>query len=228
MRSFPSIIILTVIILTGSILAAGCSPSPEDPARGEGPGPEKELPGGASQTEEASLEDVPGTGAVSAEAVNIDGEIGEAEYMSSFEDKTTGMEVFWSNDSRYLYMGITTGSAGWVSVGFDPQTAMKGADMVFLAHDGSQIIARDDFGTSTFGHDSDIDLGGSLDIREYAGMKNINGAVYEFIIPLDSGDEFDKKLSPGNSYEVILAVHHSSIDFDIKHSARSSGEITLY
>jgi hypothetical protein len=60
-----------------------------------------------------------------------------------------------------------------------------------------------------------------------AATKENSLTVYEFSIPMDSGDEFDKVLSPGNTYNIILAVNNSSIDFDRAHSARSSGQIML-
>ena len=111
--------------------------------------------------------------------------------------------------------------------GFDPESAMKGANIIFLALDEGELLVRDDFGTSSFGHDGDIRLGGSGDITMSAAIKENSHTVYEFSIPLDSGDEFDKVLSPGNTYNIILAVNNSSVDFDRVHSARSSGQIIL-
>jgi hypothetical protein len=175
----------------------------------------------AGDPEEDPAEDIGAEGPV------VDGIIARDEYASSLTDDTTGIELFWTHDNRELFMGIKTGSSGWVSVGFDPQSAMKGANIIFLALDGGAVLVRDDFGTSSFGHDDDERLGGSTDIGSSAGSRDGNLSVYEFSIPLDSGDEFDKVLSPGNTYRVILAVNNSGTDFDRKHSARSSVDMQL-
>lgn len=225
--SLKPVLITIIFVIVLFFLMAGCSqvvePSPGETGKEVMTQEEESLENETMETEEKTVD----TGAISAESVTIDGEIDDAEYMSSIQDSTTGIELFWSHNNQDLYIGIITGSPGWVSIGFDPQSAMKGANIIFLALDGDTVIVRDDFGTSSFGHDEDVKLGGSPDIVEFAGKKSGNGAVYEFIMPMDSGDEFDSSLSPGNSYKIILAVNNSNIDFDRKHTARSSSEIEL-
>jgi len=156
-----------------------------------------------------------------------DGSIGQSEYKYSLSDGPTGIDLFWGHDGSELFIGIETDSSGWVSIGFDPESAMKGANIIFLALDEGELLLRDDFGTSSFAHNADSSLGGSKDITVSAANKESDLTVYEFSIPLDSGDEFDKVLSPGNTYNIILAINNGSIDFDRAHSARSSGQIQL-
>lgn len=158
---------------------------------------------------------------------DIDGSIAEGEYASSLIDEGSGIEFFWSHDGQELFAGIKTGSPGWVSVGFDPSSAMKEANMIFLAMEGGNVLVRDDFGTSTFSHGPDLDLGGSDDINAYAANSSDGLTEYEFSIPLDSGDEYDRVLVPGNEYSVIFAVNDNGTDFDMKHSARGSALMGL-
>jgi len=96
-----------------------------------------------------------------------------------------------------------------------------------MAIDGQDVVMRDDFGNSNFSHSSDMDLGGSFDVVEYAGKADGNEAVYEFKMLLDTGDEFDNTLNHGEQYKVILAVNSRSIDFDNKHTKKSSSQIQL-
>ena len=44
---------------------------------------------------------------------------------------------------------------------------------------------------------------------------------------LDSGDEFDGVLNAGEEYKVILSVNDRVIDFDSKHTKKSSSQIQL-
>ncbi len=135
--------------------------------------------------------------------------------------------MHWLNDSSNLYICLESQSTGWTAIGFDPGFVKKGANIILFAMDGENVRVRDDFGVSSYSHSSDQDLGGSLDILQYEGKKTGNGATFEFVLPLKSGDEFDKSLEPGNTYKVILAVNSKSTDFAIKHTAASSTSITL-
>ena len=161
------------------------------------------------------------------ENIVIDGSMDSHEYFFSLKDETTGLEVYWSNNRQYIYIGIIAGSSGWTAIGFNPEFAMKGANIIFMAINGKDIVIRDDFGNSTFSHSPDEDLGGSFDIEEYAGKADGDTAVYEFKMLLDSGDEFDGVLNSGEEYKVILSVNERVIDFDSKHTKKSSSQIQL-
>ena len=163
----------------------------------------------------------------STKNIVIDGSINSHEYLYSLKDEGTGIEVHWLNDDQYIHIGIIANSSGWTAIGFNPEFAMKGANIIFMAIDDQDIIMRDDFGNSNFSHSSDMDLGGSFDIEEYAGKSDGNKAVYEFKMLLDTGDEFDGILNPGVQYKVIFAVNSRGIDFNSKHTKKSSSQIQL-
>ena len=170
---------------------------------------------------------VPDSETLSTENIVIDGSMDSHEYFFSLKDETTGLEVYWSNDRQYIYIGIIAGSSGWTAIGFNPEFAMKGANIIFMAIDGKDIVMRDDFGNSTFSHSPDQDLGGSFDVEEYAVKADGDTAMYEFKMLLDSGDEFDGVLNAGEEYKVILSVNDRVIDFDSKHTKKSSSQIQL-
>lgn len=169
----------------------------------------------------------PDSETLSTENIVIDGSMDSHEYFFSLKDETTGLEVYWSNDRQYIYIGIIAGSSGWTAIGFNPEFAMKGANIIFMAIDGKDIVMRDDFGNSTFSHSPDQDLGGSFDVEEYAVKADGDTAMYEFKMLLDSGDEFDGVLNAGEEYKVILSVNDRVIDFDSKHTKKSSSQIQL-
>ena len=231
MRFSIKAVLLLIILCNIFFIPTGCSlsqPAPTEEKSAANTAEEESLESGTVLEESVTLpEDTSETGKTLDIDISVDGIIDENEYANSFMDDSTGIELFWSNDGQDLYVGIIAGTSGWVAVGFDPRSGMRGANIIFMAFDGDTVVARDDFGTSTFAHEQDEELGGSSDISQFAGAREGNSAVYEFVIPTDSGDEFDGVLSSGNKYEVILAVNSGSIDFDTKHSARSSKEIQL-
>lgn len=163
-----------------------------------------------------------GTDGYTVQNINTNGVVGENEYQFLVEESATGLAVYWSQDNTLLYMGITGLGPGWAAVGFNPSFAMKDANIIMMAFSEGQALIRDDFGVSNFDHHPDTELGGTSDIEEHAGSPD----AFEFVILLDSGDEYDQELIPGQTYKMILAVSDSP-DFDSKHSKRSSVSVSL-
>lgn len=163
-----------------------------------------------------------GTDGYTVQNINTNGVVEENEYQFLVEDSATGLAVYWSQDNTLLYMGITGLGPGWAAVGFNPSFAMKDANIIMMAFSEGQALIRDDFGVSNFDHQPDTELGGTSDIEEHAGSPD----AFEFVILLDSGDEYDQELIPGQTYKMILAVSDSP-DFDSKHSKRSSVSVSL-
>lgn len=81
-----------------------------------------------------------------------------------------------------------------MAIGIDPVVAVRGANFIFGYVSGGETFASDQFGTGMFSHSPDTGNGGTDDIIEYAGTE---GTVFEFSIPLDSGDNMDKPLVLG-------------------------------
>lgn len=155
----------------------------------------------------------------------IDGVVGIDEYEHTILDSSTGITVSWTNTEDKLFVALDSPGSGWVSIGFDPDTAMKGANFIFGYVTTEGTFARDEYGTGLFSHGPDTSSGGSDDIIEYAGSES-GGTVFEFSIPLDSGDSQDKQLNSGSSYSCLLA-YSGSDNFTTKHSNRGAVTITL-
>ncbi len=155
----------------------------------------------------------------------IDGTVDMDEYMHATSDSTTGITVSWTNTEDTIYVALESPGTGYVAIGFDPDTAMSGANFIFGYVTSMGTSARDEYGTSLFGHGADTANGGTDDIIEYAGTET-DGTTFEFSIPLDSGDSMDKALTPGSSYKCLLAYSNSD-NFTTKHSKRGSVTLSL-
>jgi len=152
---------------------------------------------------------------VASEGWSADGIVGENEYsrtillMGPARSGYTGgdLEVSWRNDQEHLYMALKGRTEGWISIGFDPLEWMKDADMIMGSVDGGKTTVLDLFSTGRYGpHEDDTFLGGTYDILEFAGSEEDGYTVIEFKRKLDTGDEFDKLLEPGESVSVIWAM----------------------
>ena len=173
----------------------------------------------------AAVEESPA--APSGPAWVADGVIGEGEYAHTTE--AAGVTFHWTNDAEYLYAALSAETTGWVAVGFDPENRMQGANYIYGYVTNGAAFVEDMFGTSPAGpgsHPADEDLGGGNDVVEYAGSEQGGVTVIEFKVPLDSGDEYDKPMVPGQTYRINLAMGAAD-DLNSYHAGRGTSEITL-
>lgn len=228
-------IVLGIVVVTGLVLLISpreqaeivIAPSPEQSISTAEPEPiavvvepEPELSPTPKPTPEPAV-----SGSPASSIPIVDGIIRTGEYAHAME--AGGFRVYWSNDAVVLRMGLFTSGTGYVSIGLDPDRRMQGANFIIGAVRNGQVEIRDDYGTGLLSHGSDIDNGGTDDILAYAGRELNGQTTLEFVIPLDSGDRFDKPLEPGQTYDILVAFHDTSDSFFTRHSQRGSGEIQL-
>jgi hypothetical protein len=155
----------------------------------------------------------------------VDGVIDLGEYTRS--TTVSDVSIHWSNDTNMLRIGLESPGTGYVSIGFDPVRRMEGANIIIGYVREGEAFVRDDFGTGPTDHAADTDRGGQDNVLSYAGTEWADHTVFEFVIPLDSGDEMDKPLRPGETYEILVAYHDLQDGFSATHSRRGAGEIQL-
>ncbi|MBN1400014.1 MAG: hypothetical protein JXA74_04210 [Anaerolineae bacterium] len=135
-----------------------------------------------------------------------DGTVSADEYSSSVA--TAGVTFHWRTDGEFLYGALSADTRGWVSVGFDPDQRMQGANYVYGWVKDGQAEVMDMFGTRPSGpnsHPVDTELGGQSHILAFGGAEAGGTTTIEFQIPLDSGDANDKPLAVGETHTILLA-----------------------
>jgi hypothetical protein len=209
--SIPVILLLCVLMLS---LLPACQPAPRAPSP-----PAVTPPAPISNPPPAPVAS-PGT----AIKWVADGVISAGEYQDS---KTFGdYTVNWSNDNEYIYTGIKAKTAGWVAIGFSPETFMKNADIIMGSVRDDKLTIADTFSTGEFGpHPPDTQLGGTDDILASAGKSDSGYTTIEFKRKLDTGDKFDKPVVKGIN-KIIWAYSGEPV-LTVKHSLRGAGEIEL-
>lgn len=153
----------------------------------------------------------------------IDGTIAAGEYRHVLSDPQTGIDINWQNDDRYLYVGLVSPGVGWVAIGFDPERKMQGANIIIGAVTDSELVIEDHFGASPTAHRKD----GEYRIVQAAGTETDGVTTIEFILPLSGDASPDTYLTPGETVTTILAYHRSNDSFTVRHSKRSTTQITL-
>ena len=121
------------------------------------------------------------------------------------------MTLEWRVDGDMAEFIVTSPAQGWVGVGFDPESAMRGADFVigYVENDGNVVI-EDHYGDRLTNHTADTELGGTDDVELIAGELTNDGTMLHFRRPLDSGDEYDNPLTPGETHTILLAYGNAN------------------
>ncbi len=175
-------------------------------------------------------------GAEEPEGWTPDGVVGDGEYFGSavlYGPESRGysggdLEVFWTTDDEHLYMALRGETTGWISIGFDPLEWMKDADVVMGSVDGKTVVVEDQYSTDSYGpHLPDEDLGGTDDILEFGGQEKDGQTVIEFKRRLDTGDQFDKVISPGQELSIIWSMSDSGNLQGSHNVARAEGRLNL-
>jgi hypothetical protein len=145
----------------------------------------------------------------------IDGVVGDFEY--PVFHRIGDMGLFIDNDQEFGYFALKSPGSGWIAIGFSPVDFHMGANFLFFSVIDGETVVSDEYGVSQFVHESDLVLGGSLDIVEFSGVED-QGTVVEFIFKLNSGDDYDTVLEIGKSYSIIVAYNEIDDNFDAKHT----------
>ena len=139
-----------------------------------------------------------------------------------------GVTLTMRLEADSIHISISAPTTGWVSVGFEPSRVMKDADIYIGYVQDGVVHLRDDFGTGNTSHAPDTSLGGESSFTNLHGTESDGVTSISFTIPRNSGDGYDKVLTAGRSYKVLLGYGpNGSDDFTTYHRWVKSVDLTL-
>ncbi len=115
------------------------------------------------------------------------------------------MTLDWSIEGETLAIKIAAKTNGWVGIGFNPESRMKGANIVLGYVKDGKVKISDDFGHKKTMHKKDTKLGGENNVTLIKGNEEGKLTTLEFTIPLNSSDSSDGSLDPTGDNTVLLA-----------------------
>ncbi len=121
---------------------------------------------------------------------------------------------------------VTYPTKGWVAAGFNPTIMMKDANIIMGALVNGKTVSSDEFGVTNVSHMPDTAIGGKNNIVQAECTLDGKFTTFSFVIPLDSGDPKDSKLTAGDKVKLILAAG-SSADFKEQHKDHVKTTIIL-
>lgn len=132
---------------------------------------------------------------------------------ASFSRATfAGYELEWRVVGDELELRFSQQTTGWVALGFKPSRMMRDANILIGYVDGSEIVVEDHYGTRNTAHSPDVRIGGTRDVRVIGGSERNGRTTLHVAIPLDSGDDADQPLAPGEQVRVIYSWGRDNAD----------------
>lgn len=147
------------------------------------------------------------------------------EYQHTLEAKD--MSFSWSLDGDKIHVMLTAKTTGWVGIGFDPEVAMSGANIIIGAVKGGKFKVEDHFGDRKRGHSSDEKLGGTNDVLDPKGSETDGTTTISFSFPLKNDDKYDKPIVTDKMMKIMLAYGAGKDSFKTRHPYRTVYEINL-
>ena len=158
----------------------------------------------------------------------LDGVVSEGEYDESASFGDGIFIVHYTVNGSLIRMAMVGQTEGWLSIGFEPSSMMKDADIIIGWVDGDEPGLLDTFSIGELGpHPVDTDLGGTHDIISYNGTESGGFTTIEFIRELDTDDSYDKVIPSSGSINIIWGLG-SSDDPESSHTQRGAGTLLLY
>lgn len=148
-----------------------------------------------------------------------------AEYDHEVQDKK--ISFAWKVNGETLAVKMTAETQGWVGIGFNPVSEMKGANFILGYVKDGKVKVDDDYGTDANAHKSDTKLEGTSHVTVVGGTETGGMTTIEFTIPLDSGDKNDTKIDVNGDTTVLLAYGTGRDSFLAKHKYRTALKVNL-
>jgi hypothetical protein len=145
------------------------------------------------------------------------------DYQHKLEAKN--MDVFWTIEKDQIHVKLSARTTGWVAIGFDPEKAMQGANIIIGAVKKGKVRIEDHYGDRKRGHSLDKKLGGENHVLNPQGTEADGVTTISFTLALDTGDKWDKPINPQGTSRMMIAYGAGRDSFTARHAYRSVYDI---
>jgi len=145
------------------------------------------------------------------------------EYQHKLEVKN--MQFSWTIEGDLIHVLLQAKTTGWVAIGFDPENAMQGANIIIGAVKDGKVKIEDHYGDRKRGHSSDAKLGGKNDVLNPDGSEVDGMTTLSFTLPVKTDDAYDKPINPEGFGRIMLAYGKGKDSFKTRHPYRTVYDI---
>lgn len=137
------------------------------------------------------------------------------------------MHFSWTIDADQIHVQVSAKTTGWVGIGFDPEKAMQGANIIIGAVKNGKVKIEDHYADRKRGHSNDKKFGGKPNILNPSGTEVDGITTISFSYPLDTGDAYDKPINAQGATRIMLAYGAGRDSFKNRHPFRTVYDIDL-
>ena len=137
-----------------------------------------------------------------------------------------GMTLRWSAGTEYLDLEMRSPQQGWVAIGFNTQSGLKGTHLLMGRVRNGAAEVSDRYILAPGDHQAISSLGGTSWPSSVEGTESPSGTVVRFRLPLHRSDQWHHRLEAGKSYHLLMAFSRSD-DLDHHSMMRTEVKISL-
>ncbi len=137
------------------------------------------------------------------------------------------MQFEWSIEDDTIHVQLSAKTTGWVGIGFDPEKAMQGANIIIGAVKNGKFKIEDHYGDRKRGHSPDKKLGGTDDVLNPSGSEKDGVTTISFTLPLKTEDKYDKAILTKGMYRIMLAYGAGKDSFKTRHPYRTVYDVNF-
>lgn len=143
----------------------------------------------------------------------------------SVVEKNDMMVTWWHEDDR-IFFEMRAPTDGWVAIGFNSTENVEGAYLLMgsVQYDVTEVVEH--YTISPGNYKPITELGAEAQLDDVFGTQTDSLTTIEFSVPVTAFSDYQKDLSVGNTYVMILAYSQED-DFQHHSIMRTSVDVEL-
>ena len=137
-----------------------------------------------------------------------------------------GMEVQWHFKHSRIFFTMRAPSNGWVTIGFNTTEKMTNAYLLMGRVIKHKAEVVEHYTIAPANYKPIWTLDGEIQVQDVTGYQKANTSVLQFSLPMVAVGKYQKDLSPGSTYIMILAYSQED-DFQHHSTMRTSINVEL-
>ena len=136
------------------------------------------------------------------------------------------MNLSWHFSNDRIYFEMTAPTNGWVTIGFNTNESIKNAYLLMGNIINDKVNVVEHYTLEPGHYKSLLELGEQPQVNEISGNQNSKGSMIKFSLPIMASSKYQKDLTEGSEYTMILAYSQED-DFQHHSMMRTSAIVKL-
>jgi hypothetical protein len=136
------------------------------------------------------------------------------------------MKVSWHYEGDRIFFEMSAPTDGWVTIGFNTTSGIKDAYLLMGNVVKGELQVVEHYTLSPGNYKTINSLGEASQVKDIKGEENSNRTTLNFSLPIKAKSKYQKELSEGTEYTLIMAYSQED-DFEHHSIMRTSANVEL-